>query len=217
MLKPRDLPGDANAARWQSLVATWGRRRSQTPRNLCTLGLMGPSENVALRRQLAEMFEEDQRLRQRWMAEHRALDAEGKAALWQQVAEVDHRNTAALKAIIAEHGWPGRSLVGEGGTDMAWAIAQHADDDPAFQRAVLARMEPLLGTGEIEPSQHAYLHDRVAVAEGRPQRFGTQFSDGVHPAPIEDEAHVDDRRASVGLSSMAAYQEEMRQINASKS
>ncbi|MBC7973743.1 MAG: hypothetical protein H7138_02075 [Myxococcales bacterium] len=151
------------------------------------------------------------------MAEHRALDAEGKAALWQQVAEVDHRNTAALKAIIAEHGWPGRSLVGEGGTDMAWAIAQHADDDPAFQRAVLARMEPLLGTGEIDPSQHAYLHDRVAVAEGRPQRFGTQFSDGVHPAPIEDEAHVDDRRASVGLSSMAAYQEEMRQINASKS
>jgi hypothetical protein len=178
---------------------------------------MSQPANPALLQQLAEMFEEDQRMRQAWTAEHRALDAADRAARWQKVAEVDHRNTAALKAIIAEHGWPGTSLVGEGGADMAWAIAQHADDDRAFQRDVLARMEQLLDAGEIEPAHYAYLHDRIAVAEGRPQRFGTQFSDGDKPAPIEDEAHVDERRAAVGLPSMAVYTEEMRRRSAPRS
>ena len=49
--------------------------------------------------------------------------------------------------------------------------------------------------------------DRIAVFEGREQTFGTQFdwdADGLlSPAPIRDRAGVDERRASVGLPSMA--------------
>lgn len=172
--------------------------------------------NPALRQQLVAMARRDQELRQRWTETRRAADAERQAELQQEINEVDHEHAAALKAIISQHGWPGISLVGEAGADAAWLLAQHADHDLGFQRDVLALLEPLLGTGEIDPTQHAYLHDRVAVAERRPQRFGTQFVDGRHPAPIEDEEHVDERRRAVGLDAMADYTAHMRRLSAPK-
>ncbi|MFF7098073.1 hypothetical protein ACFY9A_37665 [Streptomyces rubradiris] len=36
---------------------------------------------------------------------------------------VDADNTAWLKRVIAEHGWPGITLVGEQGADEAWLLA----------------------------------------------------------------------------------------------
>jgi hypothetical protein len=81
---------------------------------------------------------------------------------------------------------------------------------------VLALLAQLLDTGEIAPQHHAYLHDRIAVAEQRPQRWGTQFVMGGEPAPIEDEAHVDERRAAIGLDSMASYAARLRALNAPK-
>jgi hypothetical protein len=47
---------------------------------------------------------------------------------------VDAANTARMKRIVAERGWPGRSLVGDDGAQAAWLLVQHADHDPAFQR-----------------------------------------------------------------------------------
>jgi hypothetical protein len=57
--------------------------------------------------------------------------------------------------------------------------------------------------------------DRILVAEGKPQRYGTQFHtvDGkLVPRPIEDEANVDARRAAVGLGTMAEYNEQMQRM-----
>ena len=48
----------------------------------------------------------------------------------------------------------------------------------------------------------------MRVAQGKPQRFGTQFSmhDGrLQADPIDDPAHVDGRRAGVGLMPLADY------------
>ncbi len=65
-------------------------------------------------------------------------------------------------------------------------------------------MEAAVKKKDVEPVDIAYLSDRVAVAEGRPQKYGTQFQ-GPKPMPIEDEARVDERRAALGLESMADY------------
>ena len=62
----------------------------------------------------------------------------------------------------------------------------------------------------------AYLTDRVLVAEGKPQRYGSQFFtvDGeLKPRPIEDEANVDARRKEVGLGTMAQYTKLMKGLN----
>lgn len=64
--------------------------------------------------------------------------------------------------------------------------------------------------GDADPQNYAYLYDRVAVAENRPQRFGTQFGPDREPRPIEDEANVDARRKAIGLGTMAEYRQQMR-------
>lgn len=125
------------------------------------------------------------------------------------VEEIDRQTTARMKELVAALGWPGRTLVGENGAHAAWLLVQHADRDLAFQRHCLALMGPLIATGEVSAIDHAYLYDRVAVAESRPQRFGTQFGPDREPRPIEDSQDVDARREALGLCSMAEYREEM--------
>jgi hypothetical protein len=124
-------------------------------------------------------------------------------------AKIDDASTVSaaterLKVAIAKHGWPGKRIVGLDGANAAWVVAQHADDI-AFQAACLARMEPLVKTGEVAGKDYAFLFDRVAIIHGRPQRYGTQF-DGDDLAPLEDPKHVDERRRSVGLGPLAEYE-----------
>lgn len=128
------------------------------------------------------------------------------------VEEIDRKNTARMQELVAALGWPGRTLVGEDGAHAAWLLVQHADYDLAFQRHCLGLMEALVATGEVSASEHAYLYDRVAVGENRPQRFGTQFGPDGEPRPIEDAPHVDERRRELGLGSMAEYREDMLQM-----
>jgi hypothetical protein len=155
-----------------------------------------------LRRQLLAMAAEDQAARAAWLA--KKPSEPGWKELSAKVAVVDKKNTVALRAAMTEYGWPANDIVGEDGARAAWLLAQHADRDLPLQREVLARMKPLVERGQVSATDYAYLYDRVAVAEHRKQRYGTQF-DGSEPFPIEDAAHVDERRRAVGLSTLAEY------------
>lgn len=158
--------------------------------------------NDELRERLLAMAAEDERVR----AE---LAADG--SLFQgyhpRMAEVHRRNAAELVGIIAEHGWPGKGLVGEEGAHAAWLILQHAIGDPPLQRRGLELLREAEGRGEVSAWQAALLEDRVRFFEGRPQRYGTQFDwdeEGrLSPLPVEDPAGVDERRAEVGLPPLA--------------
>lgn len=144
------------------------------------------------------------------------LSAQGDADAFRRLValrtqETDLSNTAFLKAEIDRRGaWPGKSAIGDGASHFAWLLVQHADRDPEFQQRALKLMEPLVSTGEIDASDFAYLFDRVAVAAGRPQRYGSQGwcapGEGRwEPRPVEDPDSLDTRRASVGLGPMADY------------
>lgn len=127
----------------------------------------------------------------------------------------DQDRTDRLKEIVAEHGWPTISLVGEDGEDAAWAIAQHSDLDPEFQTMAVELIREAVERGDASPGNLAYLTDRVAAGRGEPQTYGTQVGcgpDGPEPAPITDEAQVDARRAEVGLPPLADYLAEMAEI-----
>ncbi|MDL2344060.1 hypothetical protein QOL99_07830 [Deinococcus sp. MIMF12] len=121
------------------------------------------------------------------------------AAAW---LTFDTESTRVLREAVAREGWPGRSRVGEDGATAAFLLAQHSPD-LAFQKEVLA----LLHTqppGEVDPSHAAYLHDRLCIRQGRPQRYGTQVQVDGHPFPLEP-GDVDARRAGVGLGPLEAY------------
>jgi hypothetical protein len=162
-------------------------------------------ENPALRKEILALVDEDQ------AARDAAIKSNFDQALWARVEAADRKSTARMKEIVAKHGWPGVKLVGADGANGAWLLVQHADLDVAFQTQCLALLEKAVKAGDASAKDRAYLVDRVAVAEGRKQTFGTQFGDDMKPQPIEDEAHVDERRKSVGLGTMAEYVKQLIQ------
>lgn len=130
--------------------------------------------------------------------------------------EGDAARTERLAAIIAQHGWPTFDLVGEDGEDAAWAIAQHADLDPGFQRCALEHLRIAVDAGQASPGNLAYLDDRIQAAAGEPQRYGTQVActdAGPAPAtPLADADAIEQLRAEAGLPPYADYLAEMAEI-----
>ncbi len=130
-----------------------------------------------------------------------------KPTIIAQVHQIDAADRARLKQIIRQYGWPGFDLAGTDGESEAFEVVQHSDDDKAFQKCCLPMLQAAIRRGQAMPNDAAYLTDRILWGEHQPQIYGTQRN-----APIEDPAHVDQRRASVGLGPLAAYQQELKQI-----
>lgn len=122
--------------------------------------------------------------------------------------QADAENLPWLKQVIARAGWPSRSLVGEDGASAAWLLAQHADDDPAFQRHCLGLLTAAAAQGAASLRAVAYLTDRVLLAEGKPQEYGTQLTGRggrYRPQRLRDPGGVDERRAAMSLGPLADY------------
>lgn len=128
---------------------------------------------------------------------------------WPRVMAIDDSNLKIVKPIIARYSW--HELKVCGGRDAqfhAWLLVQHADRDAPFQQAVLVKMREAFLAGEVSGTDYAYLGDRVAMWERRPQSFGTQGGcDGNawKPIPLLDPAGLDERRHEVGLEPEAVY------------
>ncbi|MEU4028075.1 DUF6624 domain-containing protein [Streptomyces anulatus] len=140
----------------------------------------------------------------------RAELGEGEAAMGRHI---DHANTQILRRVIADHGWPGRSLVGEEAAEGAWQIALHADHVPDFQRLALRTMAAAVERGEATIQQWAHLRDRADTNSGHRQLYGTQYHHGpagIEPLPIHEPEHLDARRASVGLPPFEAALADVR-------
>lgn len=128
------------------------------------------------------------------------------AAAWSRVEAVDARNQRVLRTMLPrDGGWFTRSAVGDEGAQAAFLVVIHAVRDRGLMREALRRMEPLLGSGEIEDGWYAGLWDRLAVLERRPQRYGTQpvCRQGRWLAgEVEDPAGLEARRAALGLADL---------------
>jgi len=126
---------------------------------------------------------------------------------------VDKKNTARLREMVADIGWPTISKVGEDASYAAWLIVQHADHEVEFQEQCLELMRA--AEDDVDPANVALLTDRTRVGRNKLQVYGTQFyrhqlSDDYVPRPIEDEVNVNMRRASVGLPTL---EEDARILN----
>jgi hypothetical protein len=167
------------------------------------------SVDTALQAELLKMGEEDQRERAKiheLMKVETASAKEELAELWKKQEEIDKRNMRRLEEIIKQHGWPGKSLVGEDGARVAFLILQHADS------AMLEKYFPLLkeaaAKGEASPAHAAMMEDRILTNQGKKQIYGTQLhtvEGKLELYPIEDEENVDARRAAVGLPPLSEY------------
>lgn len=134
---------------------------------------------------------------------------------------MDWQNTQDIKQLLAQHGWFNVSKWGKQTDNQAWLLVQHADHDPAFQKSVLRMLSKLYKSKETNPSNYAYLWDRVAssfndITKRKPQRYGTQgqcVGPGKwEPLPMEDEKNVDKRRKEVGLPTLEEYKKNFKDI-----
>jgi outer membrane protein OmpA-like peptidoglycan-associated protein len=114
----------------------------------------------------------------------------------------DQAHYQALQRLIAAHGWPRASEVGERPAKAAFLIVQHQPDTAALAQAL-----PLLRArcleGEAEWIYYAAMYDRLQAMRGLPQRYGTQFrptpDGGQELYPLEDPAKVNAWREELGL------------------
>ncbi|MET8952079.1 DUF6624 domain-containing protein [Streptomyces sp. NPDC004533] len=147
--------------------------------------------------QRAEAASENRRAARSTAATQQGPTGAGAALL------TDQANTQVLERIVAAHGWPGRSLVGEEAARAALTLALNADQDPRAQNGFLRAVHEAARQGEVSASQWARLYDRCLARDGKLQVYGTQHRrrpDGeLELYPVQGRDQLDVRRAQVGL------------------
>jgi len=165
-----------------------------------------PERLAALQKDLRRRKDEDQAVRK---DPRRSAD----------MPKVDEENTAFLKKLVGEVGWIDPTRFGREAADAAFLIVQHSGDLP-LMAASLPEIEKGVMTGALDAQKFALLHDRLALALGRKQRYGTQLGQGPDEKlvvlPIEDRAHVEKRREALGLRPLSEYLDYFKKDNGGK-
>ena len=99
-------------------------------------------------------------------------------------------------------------MVGKKANNAAFLILQHADTK--LQKKYFPLLKEAAAKKEANPADAAMMEDRILMADGKKQIYGTQLTINDQTKKwtvyqIEDEQNVDARRASVGLPPMAEY------------
>ncbi|SDI30451.1 DUF6624 domain-containing protein [Chryseobacterium jejuense] len=154
-------------------------------------------------KELIDLAEYDLAVRER-------LSAEGKLArgYHPEMEAVHKSNAQRLREIISEIGFPTISKVGQKASDAAWLIIQHSIGEPKFMKECYRMM--MENSHDINPKNRAYLHDRIHVFQGKPQKYGTQLIAGGIPFPVEDKENLNREREEVNLLPLS--EKEINQI-----
>lgn len=168
--------------------------------------------NPELQQEIITMYVNDQAVRGNLMEDvinHFNIDS--ATIIKSGGVEVDKRNRAKLKEIIANHGFPTSKLVGKSAVHGMFLIIQHSDGDKEWQKSQLSYIEAAVRNGDLDGQSYAYLYDRIKINSGQKQLYGTQFSNVdpinriVELAPTEDIENLDRRRMEIGMMPILMY------------
>jgi hypothetical protein len=99
-------------------------------------------------------------------------------------------NAQELNCIIDLIGYPTVDKVGFQASEAAWLVIQHAIGQPGFMRKCRDLLTDVVKENKADSINLAYLTDRIAVFEGNPQLYGTQFdwdeNGELSPSPFDD-------------------------------
>ncbi len=126
-------------------------------------------------------------------------------------------NSRRLEDIMEQYAFPTLQNSSAPVHTAAWRIVQHAISAPAFMRRccdLFSRYSPQ----EIPLSSRAYLEDRIAFYERRPQVYGTQFDYGLDGRLdvwwLADAPGVDARRRAAALPPLEEVRARFREAPA---
>jgi hypothetical protein len=129
-------------------------------------------------------------------------------SLSRKIGYQDSVNLIKVKNIIDNYGWLGPDVVGEQGATTIFLVIQHADS--LTQVTYVPKMREAVKNGKAKPQHLALLEDRILTNQGKEQIYGSQLRRNEQSGkfeffPIQDEANVNKRRASVGLQPLEEY------------
>ncbi|WP_164674252.1 DUF6624 domain-containing protein [Maribacter litoralis] len=135
--------------------------------------------------------------------------------------KIDSLNLLRIVEIIKEvGGYPGKTLVGDSASKVAFFVLQHST--PEIQKKHLDLILKAAENFELNKSYAAMYHDRVLMHGGHPQIYGTQIRretvfDSITGSwierryiwPVQDTTIIDSLRLWNGLKPLEAYMYEM--------
>lgn len=128
--------------------------------------------------------------------------------LWRIINVKDSINLLKVEKILDEKGWLGSDIIGDIGNTTLFLVIQHAD----YQTRVkyIPMLREAVKNGNAKPSDLALMEDRVLLAEGEKQIYGSQLEMDQKTkeyvlSPMIDPDNVDKRRSEVGLKPIAEY------------
>ncbi|MFY7669762.1 DUF6624 domain-containing protein [Tenacibaculum sp. MEBiC06402] len=123
-----------------------------------------------------------------------------------KMADLHIQNAKELENIINLIGYPTIDKVGKLASDAAWLIIQHSIGLPHFMKKCAKMLEEAVLDNNANPRNLAYLTDRIATFEGKPQLYGTSFdwdeNGEMNPKPYDNLKKVNLRRKSLGLNTI---------------
>jgi len=196
---PRDI--DASMRQRCPAYVAWIEHQQAATRPLEPAPIERAPSDPALRDTLMRMASDDQEARTRAIS---GVESDAVRRLF----ETDALNLEQIRLIVALTGVPSITTIGRDGMSAFWLLVQHADADPVFQADMLDAFEDPAHRGDIGRDVIAMLADRVRLAAGKPQLYGTQVSiEGGKQMlrPTADPLRLNARRAAVGLPPMKDY------------
>jgi hypothetical protein len=149
---------------------------------------IGTPSNPVLRDEILRILKADQAVRQKVGFDLKKLD------------QADRERASPLRAIFDRYGAPTYEMVGIEAADGFVTMTQH--QPPEFRQLVVAKLKGNVDAGQADPAQFAKVYDATQLEQGKKQLYGERFAcsgGSWRPAPIEDEASVNTRRARLGL------------------
>jgi hypothetical protein len=130
-------------------------------------------------------------------------------------SNIDKQNLVFVERVIKEHGYPGKTLVGEPTNEAAWYVIQHSDKIATYFPVIKAAG----AKGDLPMPLVAMMEDRLLMQQNKPQLYGTQgcgvrmydeAKDSIYHKtyiwPVKDAVQVTQRRQQAGFTtSLESY------------
>jgi hypothetical protein len=186
--------------RWEEVTALVKANKEENEKDL----------DKPLIKQLDRIYFSDQTYRKQLDSieeKHGANSPEIKAH-WKVIQENDSLNLIQVENTLDTRGWLGRDVIGYRGNSTLFLVIQHSNTET--QVKYLPMMKEAVKNGNASASSLALLEDRVALAQGKRQIYGSQIgrdkkTNAYYVSPLIDPENVDKRRAEVGLPHISEY------------
>lgn len=123
--------------------------------------------------------------------------------LWQKQTPIDSSNLVFIESVIKQHGYPGRTLVGEPANESAWYVIQHSPKIEQYLEVIKRAAEKK----ELAFHLYAMMKDRFLMNQDKEQIYGTQATTRTLKSgktenfiwPIKDPLQVNELRKQAGF------------------